>query len=314
MKQRLALFIALIFCAFACKSSRLQDLESTLAVSVDFNEPQTYAKLADERVHQSFQALLKDVDNLDYDLPPSQIHTLEKNLIEFEDMLEIFVHVLPMREDEDPFLDLYASLEEGRILLGRLRTSVLAASQKAESQKGLLTWVQSLASEPVRKRYEQYLAALNRSTATRRTIPVMESYCWGRVDYIPELKAPAAQELQAFMKALLNATRIASQEAKEIDDILSPDQRQAYEATRRKSRSILAINSYFPLVFGDQGRLQKALPVVKAVSEHYEHLQGMLDAYDAIKDKKSPDAQNLGKKIALEWSAIKSGQGSAGTI
>lgn len=314
MKQRLALFVALVFGLLACKSSGPHDTDtsSNLSTRVDFNEPQTFAQLADERIHQSFVSLWKELERLNEAkvfLPSSdEALTLERNLITFEDMLEIFVHVLPAQDEEDPFLDLYGDLEVGRGLLGRLRAPGISPELAQNIQKEILNWVERMTSVSQRDRYATYLSALNQSRATRRTIPVLENYCWGRVDYIPQLRGSAVRELQDFMKALLNATRSAALEARDIEDILPADQRQAFHATRRKSRSILAMNRYFAQVFEDEARVRKALPVLEAFSERYENFNGLLMAYDKLKDKSAQDARALGEKINEEWSAIKAWQ------
>ncbi len=301
--QSIVLF--LISCLFwvACKTSTRRD-----ASELNSNPGPAYGTLAQERVRLAFENLALALKRVNPDLLPAQTEPLLAAVTALNDMIDIFVHVLPMQDDADPYLSLRATLTSGADSLTRFHAIGTPADSKlyASLRAPVLRWVEEFASAANLRATEDYLESMNRSLATRRTIAVLEKTCWGDVDNIPDLRAPAGRGLKEFMKALLSAYHIAAGQAVAITEILSAEQTPAFQSTRIKARAIVAIAEYFPDYFDGDSNLQGQLPQVQRLVARYDIVGKWLNRRESLlKAKHFEEARILGEKIKQEWQEVK---------
>lgn len=290
---------------------------SGMEVGADANEEaeaeaETFAMFGSKRIDAAFQKTQAALASFPQDFKLDDALALSTELSDLRDLLEIFVHIFPIKAGDDQLIVIHEQLNQGIDLLSGFAKLHDADKIKA-ARPAILSFAGRISAPDQKLKMLEYFESINRVYATRRSIPILNNTCWAKVDFIPRLSSPAEQELHDFMKALLRATRSEATEALKLEEITAVEQTASFQSTRLKARHVLMLQRHFPEITKGDEDLLKSLNALKDLSVRYEAIHELLEERDTVLAG-AGSVSLLDKKILRDWAETKSWQIRSGSF
>ncbi|RYZ52165.1 MAG: hypothetical protein EOP07_20015 [Proteobacteria bacterium] len=295
----------------SCKSVSKSEPSDVSAMGADA-DVETFAMLGGKRIDAAYHKVEAALATMPKEFKLDEALAVSNDLIELRDYLEIFVHIFPIKADEDQLIKIHEQLNKGIGLLSDFAKLHDADKIKA-ARPAILSFAGQMSGGDQKKEMSEYLESINRLHATRRSIPVLNATCWAKVDFIPRLSSPAEAELHDFMKALLRATRSEATEALKLEEITAVEQRTTFQSTRNKARHVLMLQSRFPDLVKNDEDLRKSLSTLKDLSTRYEAINDLFLERDLLLAE-AKSSSILDRKIMKDWSETKAWQIGSGSF
>lgn len=183
-------FILLPFLSH-CQS---QDEEYGLLQDIKDSEPKpmTYTLFAQKRLDKARDSLITELTSRKVDF-----RRLHASILQLRDMIDIFVYAFPVDEEGDVFFTLRGMLERGDRMLSEPNQTLVTGEVEA--------WRAQMRSPAFQSLFTAALLGFNTEHATLRPKNLMTPRFWNEVDFIPDVKASAAENLKEFANALFSS-------------------------------------------------------------------------------------------------------------